>query len=206
MRATIGPVHRKMYGRILYQDAMAQALLHEAAQSGWATGLTGRLSTEAPAAAKRPLEEVVNPDDIHGWLSHAVAACERRFSAVVCGILREQPGRMGALKAVLRGMGKAFELPVIADAVHAYQAVHAILLDGMPCDFPFDFVQQGPQSVLWQVSTCPHAPYWMQGEDCGVEIYYRLRDAWIEGALERSNVKHSRPALYLHALRKENEA
>lgn len=200
MSAFLGPVHVKMYDRILYQDEMSGALLDLAAANSWGHNLQKEVDAKAPAASRQPLEAIIDESNIHGWLSEAVARCETRFSLVVCGILKGHPERLDELRQTMRAQGKIHSLPPTADAEQAYQTVHDILLDGMPCDFPFSTTETSGAIVAWQVTNCPHAPYWTD-DICGAQTYYQLRDAWMDGALENSGIEHSRTKPFTHILK-----
>lgn len=202
MSAFLGPIHIKMYDRILYQDSMAQKILDLAAEKGWGDGIAEEVNAKAPAASRQPLESIIDEGNIHGWLSEAVARCERRFALTVGSVLADHPERLAELQDEMKGMGKEHAPPPSADVETAHQAIHDILLDGMPCDFPFSNVESGSDSVAWQVASCPHAPYWVETH-CNTDIYYQLRDAWIDGALENSGITHQRTAPHSHIMKKE---
>ncbi|MDD3073928.1 MAG: hypothetical protein PHS56_05870 [Eubacteriales bacterium] len=85
------------------------------------------------------------------------------------------------------------------DAEAVYQAIHDILLDGMPCDFPFANIETVSDTIMWQVASCPHAPYWAEARQ-DADIYYQLRDAWIDGALANSRIIHQRTTNHRHCL------
>ncbi|MGC4018437.1 MAG: hypothetical protein QM793_03875 [Muricomes sp.] len=202
MSAFLGPIHVKMYQRILYQDSMSKALLDLAAKNGWADGLQAKVDSEAPAASKEPLENIIDQSNIHGWLSQAVGNSENRFAEVVCGILEEDSQRIGELEEVMKELGRKYALPSDLNAEETYAAIHDILLDGMPCDFPFAVLEQDEDLVQWQVKSCPHARYWTNS-DIGADTYYRLRDSWVEGVLENSSISYSHSESAEYSLRKE---
>ena len=201
MSAFLGPIHVKMYDRILYQDTLSQALVDLSATQGWGD-VASEVDDQAPAAVKQPLETIIDEGNIHAWLSEAVARCERRFALVVFKVLEKHPERLEEMQKTMREKGRECLGATIMNAKEAYAAIHDILLDGMPCDAPFSGVKLNPGNVEWQVLNCPHAPYWAKSEN-GAEIYYTLRDAWIDGALSRSGISHNRSTLHGHTLKKE---
>ena len=75
MSAFLGPIHHVMYAKILLQDRIGEALLSHAEQQGWTTDLRTAVDAAAPAAPDRPLEEIINASNIHGWLARAVSGC-----------------------------------------------------------------------------------------------------------------------------------
>lgn len=191
MSAFLGPVHEKMYGKILAQDEITEALLQLAEGNGWAPGLRQQVDAQSPAAQKAPLADIIDTGNIHGWLSATVLGSESRFAAVTCGMLDGHPQRLAAMQEVMKARGQSAGLPADVDAEGAFQAIHDILLDGMPCDFPFQVIDSRPDAVEWTVTSCPHAAHW-QSRGCEAETFYKLRDAWIEGALAGTGITHSR--------------
>lgn len=190
MSAFLGPIHEKMYRRILYQDRMAQALLDLAVKNGWTGDLQEQADAEAPAASPGPLETLIDQSNIHGWLSEAVAGSERRFAFIAGKLLSGHPGRLGVLQDAMKELRRQSALSKALDAEQSFEAIHDILLDGMPCDFPFQMEETGPDTVAWNMGVCPHASHWPK--ESGAEPYYQLRDAWVEGALEGSGILHTR--------------
>lgn len=191
MSAFLGPVHEKMYRRILYQDHLAAAFLKLAADNNWSPDLAEQVDAAYPAARQEPLANIIDPNNIHGWLTVAVENCEARYAAVVVGILAEHPERLAELKTVMTAEGKAYELSPGADAKVLFNDIHDLLLDGMPCDFPFALSEDSDEEMIWQVSHCPHARAW-QAADLDPDLYYELRDAWVQGALAGSGFIHER--------------
>lgn len=200
MSAFLGPIHVKMYDRILYQDTLSQAFADLSAAQGWGE-VAREIDDRAPAAVKQPLETIIDAGNIHAWLSEAVARCERRFALTVCKVLDKHPERLEELQRIMREKGRERLGHAAMNAKEAYASIHDILLDGMPCDAPFSGIKLNPGDVEWQVVNCPHAPYWAKPE-CDTEIYYNLRDAWVDGALSHSGITHSRPTLHCHTLKK----
>lgn len=159
MSAFLGPIHVKMYGRVLYQDAVSQAILDLAEESGWASGLQEKVDSQAPAASTAPLEQIIDQSNIHGWLNEAVANCERRFALIVCNALKGHPERLAELQSFMEDLGRQCELPAFDNAEQAFQVIHDMLLDGMPCDFPFEVSESHSEEVKWLIKSCPHTQY-----------------------------------------------
>ncbi|HAX53023.1 MAG TPA: hypothetical protein DCX82_14020 [Lachnospiraceae bacterium] len=74
----------------------------------------------------------------------------------------------------------------------------------MPCDFPFDVTEQSADVIKWRVRNCPHEKYWTD-PDLGADVYYSLRDSWIEGVLENYGILYSHTATSEYCLRKERK-
>lgn len=203
MSAFLGPVHQKMYNKILHQDILAENLLRLASEQEWDTSLINQINQNFPAAVKQPLEDIIEQNNIHGWLSIAVEECEKRFAGIICALLAGNPERLTEMKRVMEKSGQQYKLAKEVGAEAAYNMIHDILLDGMPCDFPFEVIQSGEDTVVWQVIHCPHLPYWeAQGYD--VDIYYQLRSSWIKGTFTDTGLSHTRDSQGMHRIRKES--
>ena len=205
MSAFLGPIHIMMYDRILYQDKMTLTLLKLAAEKDPDSRLSDYIDTETPAASKQSLDLIIDESNIHDWLSKAVSICEERFAMTVSSILEKSSANLEELCDAMKALGRTCGIPIPPDAEQAFQNLHSILLDGMPCDFPFVTTNSDQELVSWHVANCPHTPHWT-GKGCSGDIYYQLRDAWMEGALENSKISHSRTDPYMHQLKRSSES
>lgn len=179
MSAFLGPIHEQMYAKILQTDARGDRL---AALAG---------TTLPPGAERRPLAQVVDHSDIHGWLTEAVTRAEVRFAKAVRAAadavpeaeLIDRMREMGSEESVGRQ-----DLP---EAPLMHRALHAVLLDGMPCDFPFALGIRAPETMTWTLQTDPHAAAF-RAEGLDPELFYRLRDGWVDGYLADSIYTYTR--------------
>lgn len=193
MSAFLAPIHTTMYNRILMQDAMTEELLQASEQSGWSDDLRSKADAKAPAARCCSVEEVIDLDNIHGWLSQSVSLCENRFSFVVKSILENHPERLSKLQDILFSLGSKYTLVNSENAEDIYADLTELLLDGMPCDRPFAVISSNPEEVVWKVENCPHISYWQQNP-FDVNLYYTLRKSFIDGLLQNSGFHFQTPA------------
>lgn len=204
MSAFLGPIHHTMYKKILLQDNMSEAMLSLAEAQGWSADLRAQADAAAPAAPDRPLEEIINADNIHGWLSRAVSGCETRFAHIASALLDNHPERIRPLTDALFTLGAHHALPIIGGgAPAAFHALSALLLDGMPCDRPFAMQASQDDCVSWTVENCPHAPYW-QNPSVDARNYYALRAGLIDGMLKNSGFAYVLEGDLSFALKKES--
>ncbi len=183
MSAFVGPIHHIMYDRILLQDQMTETLLTLGEETGDSLSLRAEADATYPAAAKVNLEEVVDPTDIHGWLTGAVELSERRFALVAGSLLAGNPALIRQAKERLKALGKTTELALEGEVQNAYRTFSHKLLDGMPCDFPFTMGEPTEDEVHWSIKNCPHSVFWQEEN---ADLYYDLREAFVEGMLADS--------------------
>lgn len=193
MSAFLGPIHYWLYNKIERQRQLVEEL--------FLLGKESDLSLEAECKElfgvfeKKPLEEMIDHNNIHGWLQERVSQVEYSYAYCVTKLLQADPGLMPKLKSIHKSSGRELSLTMKdknPDAAIIFKAISDNLLDGMPCDHANRLLAQSEDEVLWQRSICVHSIYWDNtGGD--VKNYYELRDAWLEGLTEELGFSLERP-------------
>lgn len=173
MSRFLAPVHQWLYGKIRFQDQLTAHLARVAKQEGW-------LADETPFRTDdRPLEEAIDPTDIHGWLQGRIDGTETRLAALATSLLDEDAARRETLEKAAYAFGQAHRVEPDADPAAVWHRFDDTLLDGMPCD-RVNLVRRGDDgSVSWKRTKDPHAPYWKDPE-----VYHALRRKVAEGMLD----------------------
>lgn len=139
----------------------------------------------------RPLEEMIDESNIHGWLHEHVGITETRLAFLVTGLLKEDPARLAELKQAKQAAVRFGEKHAVQEGVGADEAVRIIgdtLLDGMPCDNVNQVLESGTDKAVWRKMQCVHSEYWEQfGGDPAV--YDTLREDIINGMLIYSDLE-----------------
>ncbi|MFR4352282.1 MAG: hypothetical protein ACLT3H_11510 [Roseburia sp.] len=176
MSAFLGPIHHWLYRKIQLQEELTEALLTGQEQ------LNQKLDASCGAAERRPLAEVIDTDNIHGWLQEQVSVVEGRFAAAVTELLIGKYKDMESLKQTAHAFGREHAV-VAADAPEAFQSLSDLLLDGMPCDHVNEVLEQTDHRVAWRQKVDLHQKFWQNvGGDAA--NYYALREAMISGMLQ----------------------
>lgn len=182
MSAFLGPVHEWLYGKIRYQNDMNDMLLEQAKMAGWGdfrAALDER--TEPPVHGDLP--EIIDPSNIHGWLSEQVDVAESRYAVLLTLMTTDYPERMAALTGWMAAAGAAAAAQLnTKDCVEAARHIQALLLDGMPCDAGVDFTEETAEAVCWTIRPAVHPHF--TGD--AYEMFADLRDAWLSGYFEGS--------------------
>lgn len=192
MSATLGPIHYRMYGRMLLQDQLVLAMQTLAAEEGWKCVLPDHFP--APLIVD-DLVNLIDAGNIHAWLSERVNAVEQRFAQVLLAVMAENfDDRLAKLKALFYQTGLQYKIQLQTPEYTAktiYELVHYYLLDGMPCDFPFKALEEGDDSLyVWEIVTCPHSKYYAQQTEI-LHAYYTLRVSFVQGLLVDIPVSYS---------------
>ena len=184
MSAFLGPIHHWLYNKVLWHEE----LLEEIYLSMRETDLdVNKIKLESESkfgnAETLPLEEVINVNNIHGWLQTKIESLEKRMAyAISRGI---ESGKVDAEKLSViyfeNGARANDEYKHIIDTPEmAFKAMNDYLLDGMPCDRVNSLVLNSEEKVAWERSQCIHKNHW-DDVDGDVNIFYTLRRAWLNG-------------------------
>lgn len=140
----------------------------------------------------RPIEELIDVSNIHGWLQNKISIAETRQAALITelhntygeevkniaiNLYSEQGGNCGK---------EAAQQYEVNNAPQIYKALNNYILEGMPCDRVNVITEDSEDKTEWRNEMCLHRGYWesVQGS---VSLFYELRDAWIKSFVENAN-------------------
>lgn len=182
MSAFLGPIHYWLYNKIQLQEELIREVVKHGKEAGWAVFSEQHLEEKTVNKELRPLNELIDVMNIHGWLQERVQDAEARYALLVGSILKEDAERLSELEKIAFQFGKERALDPSSDASDAYRKMDDSLLNGMPCDRVNVITEQDPERTSWVQEEDIHAPFWTAvGADPAV--YYRLRNKVMEGML-----------------------
>jgi hypothetical protein len=184
MSAFLGPIHYWLYNKIQLQQATLDDIYALGEQYG--LSLKEECDNNFGSFENKPLEEMIDHGNIHGWLQERVSQVEYKYAYSVTKLLRTNTETIEQLISVLYNNGKRLALTLKSSELKAtdvYKVITDHLLDGMPCDHANRLLEQNDNEVTWARAVCVHAQYW-EATDGDISIYYDLRDAWITGFVE----------------------
>lgn len=187
MSAFLGPIHYWLYNKIQKQQDITKEMTLMAEEK-WGMDLDGQLLDHYGPAEKRPLEEVIDEANIHGWLQKQVSDAEYRLAYCVTEIIKGDASRLEVLKDLFNNKGKEMgrSLDKQITLAESYKVLTDSWLDGMPCDHAYEVVTENAIEFVFKRNTCVHTAYWKAvGGD--IKSYYTLRNAWIVGFLEEQH-------------------
>jgi len=185
MSAFLGPIHYWLYRKIQLQESLTEAMLSSISSKEDLIALENKLNAVYGIVERRPLEQVIDNGNIHGWLQGQIGIAEKRFAAAVTEILQNDPTKIQMLKQAAYQMGQQNPLPASSDAQAVYRALNDVLLEGMPCDHVNEILEQSAEHVLWHQTVDLHLPFW-DAVGGKIENYDLLRGAFISGSLSGS--------------------
>jgi hypothetical protein len=192
MSAFLGPIHYWLYNKIKIQHDIVENIISLIEETTPQLKIREKLSIKFGDTEIKPLEEVIDVDNIHGWLQNKISIEESRLAYSVTSLLNESSGALEDLKNLFKNEGfKVSELSENDSIDEIYKNINDTLLDGMPCDRASVIVSQDEKEILWKRNLCVHEDYWNSvGGD--IENYYLLRDELIKGMLKKANATYEK--------------
>lgn len=181
MSAFLGPIHFWLYNKIQIQQDIVEEILR--LSQDLQSGLREELDTKYGVSETRPLENVIDEGNIHGWLQNQIAIIECKLAYSVTSLKEKNPDIITEIESIFKKKGKEKSESINTDnAAEAYKVINDSLLDGMPCDHANTVIEESEEKVVWRRSICVHKNYWEEvGGD--INIYYSLREEFIKGML-----------------------
>lgn len=183
MSAFLGPIHYWLYRKIELQQALVNQLL-ELAKEQDSFDLAKALNEKYGCLEDKPLEDMIDVHNIHGWLQAKVSLVEYKLAEVVTYLLDKSPECMPQIRRIFYEAGAECGRSLLDNEDLSleglYKGITDALLEGMPCDHVFKLIEVSNCKVVWEKTTCVHKKYWQEVHG-DVQHYYELRDAWYEG-------------------------
>ena len=191
MSLFLGKIHYWLYNKILWFESMEEEIIEIAkAKDNMAGDLVKHINNQFGApTGKKPLEEIIDTSNIHGWLQQKIQSAELRQAALITELLKWSNSYKEELADIFSKQGAAAANEYGDNAAtpeEAFKALNDFILEGMPCDRVNEVVTSNNDEFTWQTTTCLHKPYWDRvGGD--IQNFYDLREAWIKAFVETVN-------------------
>ncbi|NBG88085.1 hypothetical protein [Isachenkonia alkalipeptolytica] len=197
MSLFVGPIHHWLFNKIKTFEKMEQEVIRWGEEKGLEGEALAReiYQKYGEPVGEASLEEIIDTDNIHGWLQEKISRAEIRQSALISEILKKDSEYIMELDKVFREEGDRVGKELARKSGQAkdtapdlFEGLHDYLLEGMPCDRVTEVMKQEEAEVLWKTNQCLHEKYW-EAVASDVKIFYRLRDSWSKGFIEAANPK-----------------
>lgn len=181
MSLFLGRIHYIMYDKILFQEEILDNLLNFLEEEK-RNELKKDLDEEFPLE-KGNLEDIIDESNIHGWLNERVVRSENRLAKAVSILLKYFD--LEKLKNKFFEIGKNYKAGEAPMEVFSF--ITSKFLDGMPCDHALAILKNDEDEFVFTVLSDVHKNIWK--DYVSPEIYWVLRDSFILGSLNSSDLK-----------------
>lgn len=200
MSAFLGPIHHWLFKKIvLFEDLEKNivVVISNKYNKERVEGIIRRLQQQYGALIpEKPLEELIDTNNIHGWLQNKISIAETRQAATIKEFIDVFGNEvLKVIEDIYEEQGKFIGKEVastgkINNAIDLYQELNNYLLEGMPCDNVNNVIFSSNQEVKWQITQCLHKPYWDHvGMDS--DIMYHLRSIWVKAFVENTHPSYT---------------
>ncbi|HHX56049.1 MAG TPA: hypothetical protein GX705_06840 [Clostridiales bacterium] len=193
MSVHLGPIHYCLYNKIKIQDKITEDILL-LAEDNYNSNYREYMDKEYGIIEKKPLEEIIDESNIHGWLQEGIHIVEKRLAYLLTNLLKEHAESIEQIKEIYKNTGiKEAERIQINNEFTASElyktAVNDSLLDGMPCDHVNSVKARDDNNISWKRNSDVHEEFW-QAVDGDVSNYHNLRDEYIKGFLTNTDATY----------------
>ncbi len=193
MSLFLGKIHYWLFNKILWFEGLEEEIIKLAKDEGLDVETIGKdinlkYGEKLP---NKPLEDMIDTGNIHGWLQSKIHSAEGRMAAWTCYILNNRENSIIKMKDIYISQGikaakEVKENSNPANAKEIYNSINDYILDGMPCDRVDSVITFEDEIVEWKKRICVHSEIWGK-ENCDVNIFYNLRNLWIEAFVKEVN-------------------
>lgn len=190
MSAFLGPIHFWLYNKIKIQNDLVGEIIDLAEKNN--LHIKESLCRRFGDGELKPLEEVIDVNNIHGWLQEQVSSVEGKLAHGVTEIFSQKPELAEKIRALFKEKGaENSALKDDSSLEEVFNSLNDTLLDGMPCDRANTVISQDENEIVWVRNLCVHEQYWNEaGGD--IKNYYMLRDEFIKGLLQKAKFNYEK--------------
>lgn len=194
MSLYLGKIHYWLFNKILWFEGLEEEIINVAKYEGLDIDKISKKVNEnfGEKLPNKPLEEIIDHNNIHGWLQEKIYSSEKRMATWINEILKHNKDSINKIEQVYINQGiKAAKETLsqnidVSDASKIYSRINDYILDGMPCDRVNEIIISNEDKVEWRKRVCVHKDIWNNiGID--VSIFYELRDLWIKSFVNTVN-------------------
>jgi len=197
MSAFIGPIHYWLYGKIRLVGQREEFIFTKAAAMCGSTAEELReqvWQTYGEPLPASDLGELIDHNNIHGWLQRQIKIVETREAAFIKELLDTCDGAAVELieqafaeHGKLTGEGaRAQGKYDMATAPGIYKALNDYYLNGMPCDQADMVVASAADEITWETGAYLQEPNWQRAGVDG-RAMAQFYQAWLTGFVDGIN-------------------
>lgn len=194
MSLFLGKIHYWLFNKIKWFEVLECDIVKLAKDEGI---YTEEINTEinnkyGERLPNKPLEEIIDTSNIHGWLQAKINSAEGRMAAWTSVIISNDKDNIEKIDKVYKNQGikaaneiKASE-KTYTNAEEIYNLMNDYVLDGMPCDRVNVIEESSKELVKWTRRICVHKDIW-NAENIDVSYFYDSRATWIKAFVNELN-------------------
>lgn len=194
MSLFLGKIHYWLFNKIQWFEILEEDIIEVAKEEGIYTDeirdkINKRYGEKLP---NKPLEDMIDTGNIHGWLQSKINSAEGRMAAWISEIINNSEKGINKIERVYINQGIKAAMEVVAEgksfekAEELYNLMNDYILDGMPCDRVNEIIDSSEEMIKWTRRICVHKDIW-NAENIDVKYFYDFRELWIKAFISNLN-------------------
>ena len=194
MSLFLGKIHYWLFNKIQWFEILEEDIIEVAKEEGIYTDeirdkINKRYGEKLP---NKPLEDMIDTGNIHGWLQSKINSAEGRMAAWISEIINNSEKGINKIERVYINQGIKAAREVVAEgksfekAEELYNLMNDYILDGMPCDRVNEIIDSSEEMIKWTRRICVHKDIW-NAENIDVKYFYDFRSLWIKAFISELN-------------------
>lgn len=191
MSKFLAPIHDQLFGCMLLVNERLSLLITEA-MTRWSAPAEEAQAMAweeygSPLPSSTRLSDVIDPEDIHGWLLRRLILVECREAAFVAYLAEKVGDKAYALGEEIyekdgkrAGKEEKERVGKIESPAELYPCLYRHLLNGMPCDDVNEVILNTDQIYRWKKNQIPQRESWKK-TSVNPQKMENLYVAWAKG-------------------------
>ncbi|WFD11165.1 hypothetical protein [Tepidibacter hydrothermalis] len=195
MSRFLGPIHHWLFNKIRSNEELELNIIDNV-QTRLNVNIDDIVSASRTQIGDimedKNLEEIIDTDNIHGWLQEKITLVETRQAYIIKNIVDKFEDKgLDIIKETYKDQAikcanDAKLNSDVSSPEDIYKALNNYILDGMPCDNVNNMTANEEDRLEWKVARCLHKGYW-EKVGASTEVLYELRKIWIENFVQNVN-------------------
>lgn len=194
MSLFLGKIHYWLFNKIVWFEGLEAEIIEVAKESGLDIENISKEINEkyGEKLPEKPLEEMIDTSNIHGWLQGKINSAEGRTAAWTARIINNDVNGINKIEKIYiaQGVKAAQEVKaagkVLVSAEEIFNSMNDYILDGMPCDRVNEVIYSSEEIIKWTKRICVHKDIW-NAENIDVKYFYDFRNLWIKAFVSELN-------------------
>lgn len=187
MSLFLGKIHYWLFNKILWFEKLEDKIINLAKEEGFEVEKLGAeiQNKYGEKLPNKPLEELIDTSNIHGWLQNQIHCAERRMAAWTKLLIEADEKNYSKLEEIYKSQGIVAANEIKSEGTipftpeELFNCINDYILDGMPCDRVNEVILKDEDKIEWVQRICVHKDIWEE-VGCKVDYFYDLRNAWIK--------------------------
>ncbi|MBN1035327.1 hypothetical protein DWC20_07155 [Clostridium botulinum] len=194
MNLYIEEEHQVLFNKILWFESLEEEIINLAEEEKLDIELLIKDINEkyGPKLPNLPLEELVDINDVDGWLQEKIISAEERTAAWITRIINNNSTAKSKLESLYKNQGKKAAEDLLEKctelntAIQIFNGIYEYILDGIPSEKVNEIISSSDNQIEWKRIICVHETIWNK-ENGDVNYFYYLRNKWIEEFVHNVN-------------------